>query len=131
MTIKKSFKTWLVSLGIASSGQIKLTRVPSGRNASNNLWWLLSEGGLTVQLVTGESQTTYQIGIYYRSTDPQAVDQALESLSDSINLAGCLTLSGYDLVSPPITSSPQTDSDLDNEERTVGYLQCQLTVRKD
>lgn len=45
MTLKKALKTWMVSLGVATSGQIKLTRVPSGRNATNNQWWLKSEGG--------------------------------------------------------------------------------------
>lgn len=133
MTVKKAFKNWMVGIGIATSGQIKLTRAPSGRNVTNNLWWLKSEGGFTTHLATGEPTTTYQIGIYYRHTDPQAVDQSLETLADTINTVGCLNLSsdGYKVVAPPITSSPQTDQDIDAEDRTVGYLQTNLVIKQE
>lgn len=133
MTFKKALKNWMVSIGIATSGQIKLTRVPSGRKASNDLWWLKSEGGSTVLNATGEPNTTYQIGIYYRDSDPQAVDQAIELLAENLNTVGCLNLSsdGYKVVSPPLTSSPQTDQDIDSEERTVGYVQAQITIKQE
>lgn len=132
MTLKKALKTWMIALGVSTSGRIKLTRVPSGRNAANDQWWLKSEGGLTTHLATGEAHSTHNIGFYYRNEDPQAVDQAMETLAESINTVGCLNLSayGHDVVRLPVTSSPETDQDLDSEERTIGYLQMQVTTQQ-
>ena len=131
MNLIETFGDWLIEQSVMTSGQLYISRVPSGPNAPDTLWWLKAEGGADLsRYVTGESIQNTVIGVYYRDTDPQAVYNRLEALRNLVVCAGCLTLEGYTIKETPTTQGPFTDQDLDNEEREVGTLKVVLTTSR-
>lgn len=119
-------------ISIPTSGQINVSRGVSGPNEPEELWWLTASGGADLgHNPTGESIQTTVIAVYYRHKRAQVVYNALESLRDTVVCAGCLELEGYEVVTIPTTTGPFVDQDLDNESRSVGLLQVEITTKKD
>jgi len=127
--ITEAFRDWLIAQSVTTSGQIKIHRAPSGTDSPDSIWWLKAEGGTDLgHTVDGKSKQTNVIGCYYRHRSAKNVYDTLELLRETVTLAGCLVLSGYEVVEIPTTFGPFNDNDIDDEERTVGYIQVAITT---
>lgn len=129
MNVVRAFANYLTNIGIGTFGQdLFISRAPA---EPNRIFWLKANGGSSVaRSVTGQDQKAYVIEVFHRDTNTEAVYEAMQELADDITCAGCLALEGYEVVSVSI-NGPFTDQDLDNEERTVGFMQITLTIYKE
>ena len=127
MNIKRQFVDYLVAEGFGTFGtDIFIGTVPQG--APDTALWILSSGGNTKSKnKTGENQKNYLLSVFYRSLDASQVDEKLEQLETLINRNNCIDISGYDIIETEATVYP-SDQDIDNEDRTVGLIQINLTV---
>lgn len=121
----------MVSESVTTSGQIKIHRASAGTESPDSIWWLKAEGGTHVGFsVDGIPTQTNVIGCYFRHRSAKEVYDTLEALRDTVTTAGCFTLDGYQVVEIPTTFGPFNDEDIDDEDRTVGYIQVTITTRK-
>jgi hypothetical protein len=132
MNIAQAFATYLEGLGIATLGQdLIIGRAPNSNEVSDNLWWILANGGSPIKKNdTGESMKRYMVSVYYRNTNYKVIEDALFNLENSINCDGCSQLSGFDTIDLEATTFP-IDQDLDSEDRMVGLLQATITTYKE
>lgn len=130
MNIVESFSTYIEGLSGATLGtNLFIGGVPL--SAPSSCYWIIGTGGsINLDLKTGEKIKTYTIQIYYRNTDAEAVYDNLQSLEELINSDNCTTLSGYDTIDMTAVSFP-VDRDIDDEDRTVGLLETNITIYKE
>lgn len=121
MTLKRSFVTYMESLGLGTFGEdIFLNGAPI---TIDQCWWIISTGGAPVLTnQTGERIKNYIISVYYRNTDAVDVDQQLQEFEETINVGNCTQLDGFNTIDMTATAFP-VDQDLDVEDRTVGVVQ--------
>lgn len=132
MNLIQTFRDWLIDQGVTTLGQIRVHRASSGTQSPDELWWLIAEGGSDLgHTVDGNSTQTSIVGCYYRNRSAKDVYDSLEQLRDTVTLAGCLVLDGYEVIEIPTTEGPFIDQDVDDESRTVGYIQVKITTRKE
>lgn len=129
MTILQAFANFLVDKGFGQLGQnIYLYHVPNSKKAENNLFYLIPSGGYPAQInKTGEMIKAYQIMIYYRNNSARKVDEVLNELEKTLNCASCVHLDGFELVEIRANQFV-SDQDLDQENRIVGMITCQVQV---
>lgn len=132
MNIAQAFGTYLDDLGIATLGQdLIIGRAPNSNEVTDNLWWILSQGGSPISKnASGESMKRYSIYIYCRNVDYKTIEDALYSLEETINCDGCTQLTGFDTIDLEASVFP-IDNDLDSEDRKVGLLQVNITTYKE
>lgn len=138
MTLLKAFAEYLESKGVATLGQDLFTsRAPSSaalRSADqdpNSVFWIKAAAGVPPErTVDGVTRPTRGIEVYYRNLSADAVDEALETLSDTLSDARSVNLPGYAVLDIEV-EGPWSDQDLDDEERTVGLLQVTITIEKE
>lgn len=130
MNIARAFVDYLEDLlGITFGQGIYLGGVPL--DADDAVYWVVSDGGAPTQkLPTGEIVKTYQLNVFYRDTDEQAVYDNLQSLEESINSDSCTQLSGYETIDMEAVLF-SVDEDLDSEDRKVGLIQVIITIHKE
>lgn len=128
MNLAEAFVGYLESIGIGTYNEdLFISKAPSSDQGPDSLWWIVASGGQpTLRAATGESRKEYQVSIFYRNRSAQAVYDALFSLEEELNCAGCIELTGFDALGIEATSFP-VDQDLDSEDRSVGLVQ--VTVR--
>lgn len=132
MNITEAFRDWLIDQSVTTSGQIKIHRASSGPDSPDSIWWLKAEGGSDLgHTVDGNPTQTSLIGCYYRNRSAKDVYDTLEQLRDTVTLAGCLVLDGYEVIEIPTTEGPEVDNDIDDEDRAVGFIQVKLTTKKE
>lgn len=133
MNIASSFAEYMESTDVATIGQdLYIARAPSSNTENvdgdpipQNIWWLVANGGFK----RGKLDV-YSLNIYYRDRNALCVYDKLQQLSDAITCAGCLELTGFEVVEVETTGF-HSDQDIDNEERTVGLLQVEITTYKE
>lgn len=132
MNIVRSFAEYLQGVNVAILGNdLFISRAPSSSNVPDRIFWLKAAGGPPVQRsVNGGSRQSRVIELYHRDVKAEGVYETMQEIADDITCAGCVTLSGYDVIEVQ-TSGPWTDQDLDNEERQVGLLQITITTHKE
>lgn len=126
MNIIESFAEWLEDQSVATLGQDLF--ISRARTKPSTMYWLIAQGGNSgPKNVNRGTQITHTIAVYYRNTNPQAVYDELHELQEMVITEGCLELDGFVIVSVE-TTGPFTDQDLDNQDRTVGLLQINITT---
>ena len=131
--IEQDFAAWIETLVSATLGQdLWIGEVPSSLQTQDNVWWIVSDGGVPVNKnQTGERTKSYQYLIYRRGTNYKTVSQDLYSLEDTIHSQRCITLSDeYECIDIEATTLT-VDEDLDLEDRKVGMLRATLTIYKE
>ena len=126
-TVSESYINFLESQGIASFGtDLFLNQAPY--ESENALYWVITSGGNVIQkLKTGEKVKQYFVSTYYRSTIGKDVERNLFKLEELLNDSNCVELDGFELVEIEATQFA-SDSDLDNEERRVGFVQASIQI---
>lgn len=110
---------------------IWIGQAPSERKAQADLWWLVASGGdKEIRAVTGSSIKSYIVNIFRRSTDYEALYNAMQSLEETFNCLSCVQLTGFEVMQIEATNFP-IDNDLDAVNRKVGMLQVNIRVYKD
>lgn len=132
MNIAEDFATYLATITGSTLGQdLFIGEAPSSNKVGDSIYWIVTSGGAkTLKAQTGEAIKAYTIDIYYRSTNYQGVYDAMQTLEEELNCAGCVQIGSYDTIEVEAITFP-IDNDLDNEERKVGLLQANLTIYKD
>jgi hypothetical protein len=99
--------------------------------APDACWWLTMSGGSTnLSLETGEKVKDYQIDVFYRDIDEQAVYSNLQELEEDINSDRCTQLTGYETIDMEATLF-SVDQDIDQEDRKVGLLTITIRIYKE
>lgn len=132
MNLVESFATYLATLTSSVLGQtLFIGEAPSSNKVADSIWWVIASGGAKeIKLATGEAVKNYQIEVYYRNRDYEAVYSAMQSLEEDLNCDGCTQLDGYDTLEIEATTFP-IDNDLDDEDRKVGLLSVTLRTFKE
>lgn len=138
MTLVTAFADYLQSKGVATRGTDLFTsRAPSsktlqaiGHNPDRIFWIKSAPGAPPERSVDGHLRQIYGIEVYHRNLSADAVDEALQALSDKLGCSGCVHIPGYNVFAIEV-DGPWSDQDLDNEERTVGLLQVTITIEKE
>ena len=127
MNIAKSFASYLQAEAYGTEG-VNLFVGSAPKDAPDTCMWVVKSGGDNVSSnITGERQKRYQLNVYFRSADPEDVNDNLEELETEINADACTQLSGYDTIEMEALLFPE-DQDIDDEERTVGMMQVNIYV---
>jgi hypothetical protein len=131
--IAKSFAGYMQdTLALGTEGNdIRIGHAPSDEKAPDALWWIKTSGGNKIaRLTTGESVKNYNISIYRRNHDYQALYNEMQSLEEQMNTASLIpNLTGYVVLRAEATNFP-IDDDLDAEDRKIGLLQITIQVYK-
>lgn len=131
MNIAESFAGYMQStLMLGTVGNdIRIGHAPSDEKAPGTLWWLKTSGGnKIIRLSTGESVKNYNISIYRRNSNVQALYNEMQSLEEQMNTATIIPLlTGYQVLRVEATNFP-IDNDLDADDRKVGLLQITIQV---
>lgn len=131
MTITKAFAQWMQDNDFATQGQdLFIGGVPADLvdKAPDTCWWIYANGGTPItKNTTGEKQKNYLINVYFRDLNAQNVDETMQTFELLVNGKNCDQLEGFDTIEMEATGF-QTDIDLDNEERTVGFVQVTIRV---
>lgn len=133
MNLVQAFATYLDNdLGIATLGQdLFIGRAPSSNEVSDDIWWVLSNGGGPIKKNdTGESMKSYQVEVYYRHTNDKIIEDSMFQLEEALNCDGCTQLTGFDTIDIEATTFP-IDDDFDSEDRRVGLLQATILIYKE
>lgn len=132
MNVTHAFAEYLEGAGLATLGtDMFISRAPSSTKAGNRVFWLKAAGGSTpIRSVNGTPRVEHVIEIYHRDVAGEGVYETLQSLGDLLSDAGCVPLSGYNVMSIS-TNGPWADQDLDDEEREVGMIQATIIVHKE
>lgn len=136
MTLTKSLQQYLKQLGqdlgIETLEQdIIIGRAPSSNETSDDIWWMITNGGGILQKnQTGEARKSYAFLVYRRGRNYREIDEELQTLEENINCDRCSVLEGFDTIDIEATVFP-TDDDLDSEDRKVGMLQVTVTTYKE
>jgi hypothetical protein len=130
-TVSEAFIEFLQNKGIATFGtDLFLNQVPSSLATQDSLYWIITSGGGPIQtLRTGEKVKQYYISVYYRSRSNKDVEHKLFELEELLNCTECVQLTGFDVIYISAEQFP-SDTDLDDEERRVGFLQATIRVYK-
>lgn len=128
-TITEAFAEFLQNSSVATFGtNLFISQVPN--NAPDECYWLITSGGSPIQkLKSGEKVKQYFVSVYFRSTSTKDVERKLFELEETLNTPGCLTLTGFEVIEVEATQFP-SDTDLDDEERRVGFLQANIKTYK-
>lgn len=126
MNIVHDLAQYLQDQGVATLGQdMFISRAPTEERVDNNIYWLKANGG-----VQDNKFDVYSVQIYYRDINPQCVYDNLQTVSDLLTCnSNCFELTNFDIVSVEAVGF-HSDQDLDNEKRTVGLLQVNITTYK-
>lgn len=131
MTITKAFAQWMQDNDFATQGQdLFIGGVPADLvdKAPDTCWWIYANGGTPItKNTTGEKQKNYLINVYFRDLNARNVDEQMQAFEILVNGKNCDQLTGFDTIEMEATGF-QTDIDLDNEERTVGFVQVTIRV---
>lgn len=130
-TISEAFIEFLQSKGIATFGtDLFLNQVPNSLTTQDQVYWVITSGGSPIQrLRTGEKVKQYFFSVYYRSRSGKDVDRKLFTLEELLNCAECVQLTNFEVIDVQAEQFP-SDSDLDDEERRVGFLQANIKIYK-
>ena len=128
-TISEAFCEFLENEGIATRNvDLYLNQVPE--DANDAIYWVTSSGGNPImKLRTGEKVKQYFVDIYYRSTSGKDVEKKLFALEELLNCTACVDLTGFEVIEIEAQTFSQ-DSDMDNEERRIGFLQANIKIYK-
>ncbi|RDH76344.1 hypothetical protein DVS77_21560 [Mycolicibacterium moriokaense] len=132
MNIVTALANYLTDQDVATLGQdLFISRAPTsndlneaGEEIPQNIWWLLASGGTQTR-----GFETYNVDVWYRDIDAEAVYNKLQALHDSVHNA-TVPLTGFEVIRVEALA-PVVDQDIDNEERTVGLLQLTITTYKE
>lgn len=132
MTLTQALGQYLQNLGIATLGQdLIIGRAPTVKETSDDLWWLLSNGGTILKKnKTGESLKAYAFLLFRRGRNYRVIEEEMLQLEENLNCDGCTQLEGFDTIDIETSSFP-LDDDLDSEDRKVGLLQVTITTYKE
>lgn len=132
MSLVSAFATYLQGITGTTLGQtLFIGEAPSSNKVADAIWWIVENGGGIIQKnATGEARKSYQINVFCRSRDYQAIKDQMSSLEEDLNCDNCSQLSGYDTIDIEATTFP-IDNDLDSEDRKVGLLQVTITTYKE
>lgn len=130
-TISEAFVSYLQSKGVGTFGtDLFLNQVPNSLVTQDRVYWVITSGGSPVQVLrTGEKVKQYFLSVYYRSRSGKDLDRKLFSLEELLNSTECVQLTGFEVLSIQAEQFP-SDSDLDDEERRVGFLQANIKIYK-
>lgn len=131
MNIVESFAAYLESSldDVVIGDNLFIGGVP--QEAPDSCWWVTASGGSAeTKLETGEMVRNYQIDVFYRDIDEQAVYDSIQSLEETIDGDPCTQLSGYDTIDMEATLF-SVDQDIDSEDRKVGLLQISIRTYKE
>lgn len=128
-TVSEAFIEYLQNEGVATfNTDLFIGRVPS--NAPDTAYWVITSGGSPIQkLRTGEKVKQYFISVYYRSRSGRDIEKNLFSLEEKLNSPDCVNLTGFEVIEVECQQFP-TDTDIDNEERRIGFLQANIKIYK-
>lgn len=129
-TVSESFIAWLetTSLDATFGTNLYLGQVPD--DAPDTCFWVITSGGNPISKNrTGEKVKQYFISVYYRSTSTKAVERKLFELEELLNCANCVELENFETLEIEASQFP-TDTDFDNEERRVGFVQANIKIYK-
>jgi hypothetical protein len=129
MTVAQAFAGYLESIDVATLGtNLFISRWPSSNKISDPSFLIKDAGGQLIQrTIQGQAINQYLIELYMRYYGAGTVDATLQSLRGQLT-TNAVTLSGYTLYSNPETNGPWSDQDLDDEERTVGFMQIKFVI---
>jgi len=132
MNLVESFATYLTTVTGTTLGQtLFIGQAPSSDKVADSIYWVVENGGgILSKNATGESMKNYQIDVFYRSRDYEAVKDAMYTLEETLNCDGCTQLSGYDTIELEAMTFP-IDNDIDSEDRKIGLLQANITTYKE
>lgn len=128
-TISESFVKFLEDNGIGVfNDNLFLSKVPE--TAPDSTYWIITSGGSPISKNgTGEKIKQYFISVYYRDLKAKNVERTLFSLEELLNCSDCVQLQNYEVLEVEASQFP-SDTDLDNEERRIGFLQAKIKVYK-
>lgn len=132
MSLISAFATYLAGVTGTTLGQtLFIGNAPSSDKVADAIWWIRESGGGIIQKnATGESRKSYQIDVFYRSRDYEAIKTAMSTLEEDLNCDNCSQLSGYDTIDIEALTFP-IDNDIDSEDRKIGLLQVNITTYKE
>lgn len=132
MSLVSAFATYLAGVTGTTLGQtLFIGEAPSSNKVADAIWWIVENGGGVIQKnATGETRKSYQINVFCRNRDYQAIKDDMSTLEEDLNCDNCSQLSGYDTIDIEATTFP-IDNDLDNEDRKVGLLQVTILTYKE
>lgn len=125
MNIIEALAEYMVSVGYGTALNTDVFIGGAPAEPSTLYWLTGGGGGVLGKNVSGEKTKTYQVQIFYRNTDAEAVYNNLQALEIELNKSNCAQLQGFDTIEIEATIFP-TDQDLDLEERTVGTVQVSI-----
>lgn len=128
-TVTEAFVSWLQTENIATLNEdLYISQVPD--TAPDTTYWIVTAGGSPIsKLGTGEQIKQYFLSVYYRSLSSRDVGRKLFRLEELLNCASCVELPNYEVYEISAQQFP-TDTDVDNEERRVGFLQANIKIYK-
>lgn len=130
-TVSEAFIEWLQNQQVATFGEnLFLNQVPSSLQTQDSMYWIITSGGGPVQkLQSGEKVKQYFLSVYYRSRSGKEVERNLFKLEELLNCAECVQLTGFEVIEVEAQQFP-SDTDLDDEERRIGFLQANIKIYK-
>lgn len=128
MTFLQAFAEALApAVGATLDQDMFVSRVPA---VPSSAWLIKAFGGVpTLHAVTGARIKDYNVQVFYRDQDTQAIYDKLYALEELLNGPG-LDLEGFQVVETNCLVFP-TDNDLDAEDRDVGLLQAVVSIFKE
>lgn len=132
MNIAESFANYVEANTAATLGQdLFISNAPSTTKSQSDIWWIVASGGDKIKTyTTGESDKAYTLTVNRRHRDYKQVYDDLHDLEEILNCAGCVELSGFDILE--ISASVLTiDEDIDSEDRKIGVLQATIITFKE
>lgn len=128
-TVGEAFVEYLQDKGFGTFGtDLFMGRLP--QDAPDDAWLVTVNGGNPDSItVDGAMMKVYSFNIFRRSVDGETLEKEMFSLEESLNCSSCVNLTGFETIYSRATQFAQ-DTDIENEDRRVGFLQAQVKLYK-